>query len=665
MGKLLAWTAGLGLLGALLLAGEEARAGETGKAARKHEPTKATKPSRTPDLTARRSIAGGSTTEDATPGAESPELRALRDAERELFPAAAAATASAWAPTLSLLPPLDEAKPKVLATGLPPAQPLAPSSSPSHEGGDLAWLAQLEMPDIPVRWDDRVLRYLEFFRDDPRGRTTYANLYRHSGRWRDAIRRTLRRKSLPEDLVWVSMIESGFDPTAHSAAAAAGLWQFTAETAKVYGLNIDRWVDRRLDPEAETDAAADLLGDLHRRFGSWELALAAYDMGYAGLTAVVRRYNTNDFWSLSRAEGSLPWETTLYVPKIVAAAVVAHNLAAFGLADIAIDSAVETDDVPVPPGTTLAVVASALGVTPKDVQALNPELRAGRTPPVGEGEAAFPVKVPRGKGAVVAQALAKLHGVQPLERYVVRFGETLDQVATAHKTTTQKLVELNTIAPGEAVRGGTTLLVPKVDAGASASSSPPASPAGKQSVVVPPDLFVYPDRKRVFYRVQAGDTLKEIAAVLRVPADDLDRWNDLDPSARLAEGMTLQAFISPDADLSRVVVLSESEVHVLPVGSEEFFAALEHDRGMRRVVVKAKAGETIEVIGKRFDVPARTMERINRRGRSEVIGEGETVVVYMPNGGGVAGGAVASNGSTSVVTPNPPLPAPPVPSLLP
>jgi membrane-bound lytic murein transglycosylase D len=465
------------------------------------------------------------------------------------------------------------------------------------------------------------------------------------------------------------MIESGFDPTAHSAAAAAGLWQFTADTAKVYGLAIDRWVDRRLDPDAETDAAADLLGDLHRRFGSWDLALAAYDMGYAGLTAVVRRYNSNDFWSLSRAEGSLPWETTLYVPKILAAAVVAHNLAAFGLGDLALDPAVETDEVTVPPGTSLTVIGTALGVTAKDVQALNPELRAGRTPPLGEGDVAYPVKVPRGKGQVLTQALAKMHGeLPPLERYVVRFGETLEQVALAHRTTVQKLVDFNAIAPGEAIRGGTTLLVPRVDSAAMAGNAAPStSPAGKQSVVVPPDIFVYPDRKRVFYRVLAGDTLREIASALRVPADDLDRWNDLDPSARLAEGMTLQAFVPPDADLARVVVLAESEARVIPVGSEEFFTALEHEKGMRRIVVRVRSGDTLESIGKHFDVPVRTMERINRRGRSEALKEGDAVVVYVPNGNTVTGGStVASNAVLATgVTPNPPLPPAPLPALLP
>src|ERR1700722_1068741 len=317
------------------------------------------------------------------------------------------------------------------------------------------------MPYLPVRWDDRVVRYLELFRDDPRGRATFANLYRHSGRWQAMMRRALRKKSLPEDLIWVATVESGFEPVARSPVGALGLWQFMPETGKIYGLTIDRWLDQRLSASLETDAAADFLADLHRRFGSWDLALAGYNMGYAGLSSVVHRYNTNDFWSLERTEGALPWETTLYVPKILAMAVVAHNLAAFGFGDLQPDGPVDTDDVTVPPGTSLAAVAQAAGCTPKDVEMLNPELRAGRTPPVGEGDAAYPVKVPAGKGAGATQAMARTRrDVPPLDRYVVRFGETMDQVAAAHKTTTQKLVELNAIAPGEAVRGGALLLVP-------------------------------------------------------------------------------------------------------------------------------------------------------------------------------------------------------------
>jgi membrane-bound lytic murein transglycosylase D len=381
-------------------------------------------------------------------------------------------------------------------------------------------------------------------------------------------------------------------------------------------------------------------------------------MGYGGLSSVVRRYNTNDFWSLARTEGTLPWETTLYVPKILASAVVAHNLGAFGFSDLPQESPVDTDEITVPPGTPLALVAQAAGCTLKDVESLNPELRAARTPPLGEGDAAYPVKVPAGKGGVAAQAMAKSRRDQPpLDRYVVRFGETLEQVAASHRTTTQKLVEMNAVAPGEAVRGGSVLLVPKVDVTATGA----VSPGPKQSVVVPADLFVYPDRRRVFYRVQIGDTLREIASALHVGVDDLDRWNDIDPSARLQEGMTLQAFVPQDLDVSHVVVVPEADVRVLAIGSDEFFAAMEKERGFKRVRVTARAGDTLESIGKRFDVPVKTMERVNRRGRADALKPGETIVVYAPGTATGGSDATASNAPSALG----PLPAPPVPDLLP
>jgi membrane-bound lytic murein transglycosylase D len=667
MARCFAWPAASGLGCALLLALLPARAepppskATAPKAAASAKPASkaVAKPTHGTDAAARRAIAGGPTADDVSMGAESPELRALRDAERELFPPASPAPGGAWPSNLPLV--LPDGRPQVEASGVPPNRPMPVSAAGGPK--DLTWLAHLEMPDLPVRWDERVVRYLEYFRDDPRGHNTFANLYRHSGRWREMMRRTLRRKALPDDLVWVSMIESGFDPTARSVAGAGGLWQLMPETARIYGLADDRWLDQRLSPTLSTEAATDLLSDLHRRFGSWELALGGFNMGYAGLASVLRRFNTNDFWSLSRDEGALPWETTLYVPKVIAAAVVAHNLAAFGFGDVVVDSAVETDEVTVPPGTPLTLVAQAAGCNPKDLEALNPELCAARTPPAREGDTSSgSVNVPQGKGATTARALLRLRRDQPpLDRYVVRFGESLDQIAAAHKTTTQKLVELNALAPGEAVRGGTVLLVPHVDA--AAGDSPSAAIGPKPTVIVPSDVFVYPDRRRVFYRVLVGDRLKEIGTVLHVLPDDLARWNDVDPGARLEDGMTLQAFVPPDADLARVVVATESDVRVVAVGSEEFFALLEHDKGVKRIIVVAKPGDTIESIGRRFDVSAHTMERVNHRGRNAVLKAGDAIVLYVPSGLATpsAAGITAANGPI----PNGPLPLAPVPDLLP
>jgi membrane-bound lytic murein transglycosylase D len=385
--------------------------------------------------------------------------------------------------------------------------------------------------------------------------------------------------------------------------------------------------------------------------------------------SAVRRYNTNDYWALSKLEGSFPWETTLYVPKILAAAVVSRNLAAFGYQDVAVEPPLEGEDVPVGPGTALSAVAQACGVTTKEVEQLNPDLRASRTPPSPDD---WPVKVPAGKASGCSQNLAKVRRDQPtMERYVVRFGESIEQIAQARRVPVAKLVELNGIAPGEVVRGGMVLLVPKVvDAPADKPAVDPKKTADKPVVVVPQDMFVYPDRRRVFYRVQVGDTVRDVCATFKVTPDELRRWNEIDPSARLVENMTLQVFAPSEADLSRAMVLFESDVRVVVAGTDDFFHHWD-DKGRRRVVVIAKAGDTLESIGKKNGVTTSLMERINRRGRSEVLAEGDRVVVWVPGAGAAtsagAQATLARPGSPASpeAQPTPPLGAPPAPELLP
>jgi membrane-bound lytic murein transglycosylase D len=230
----------------------------------------------------------------------------------------------------------------------------------------------------------------------------------------------------------------------------------------------------------------------------------------------------------------------------------------------------------------------------------------------------------------------------------VRFGETLEQVAVGHGTTSGKLAEMNGIGPGELVRGGTLLLVPHATATAQTTT---ATNVDKPVAVVPADLFVYPGRKRVFYKVSVGDTVKEVADAMHVTVDELRRWNDIDPSSRLQEGMTLQAFVQEGADLSKIALLAENDVRVLTVGSEEFFAYF--DKTRKRIVVTAKAGETIDTIGKRFGVSASTMERINRRSRGEVLKEGDTVAVYVSPTTNAPTSTTPSTSTSTCPLPNP------------
>ncbi len=565
---------------------------------------------------------------------ESPELRAMRELDRALFPPASPSAGTPW--IAEGTPLIDRGEPEVVASGMPPSSALvAPAPEPAR---DLSWLRQLAMPDLPVRWDARVVRYLEFYKHNARGRSMVAGWIKKSGRYGGAVRRILRENNLPEDILWLALVESGFDPTISSPAGAAGLWQFMPEGARIYGLSIDRWIDERLDPERSTLAAARYLADLHARFGSWELAFAAYNMGYGGLLASIRKYNTNDFWELSRLEAGMPLETALYVPKIVAMAIVSRNRAAFGLDDVELDPAVSFDKISVRSGVSLQSVALAAGTSTDKVVELNPQLTASRAPPAlpgHDGDASFTVRVPPGTASKAARSLPKFADAETkVERYVVRWGESIDDVAARRHTTRGMLQSLNGVRHDESLRPGTVLLVPVPGARPGDADDPFADvlPAGKPVVVVPAEAFAFPDRRRVFYRVIPGDTLRDVASLFGVTSDEVCHWNAIDPAATLHDGMALQIFAPPGPTRSDVLALEEKDAHVLAVGSPEFFTHFEGLRGRTRLELVAKQGDTWRMVAHKYGLSVAQLERINGRGRGTPLNAGDKLVVYVTNG---------------------------------
>src|SRR5262252_1489596 len=324
------------------------------------------------------------------------------DPERELFGSGSSKSADAF-PAISV-----QGGAAFQSSRSPAAFGLAGFEARAAER-DPSWLRDLRGSDLSVRWDGRILRYLDFYRWDARGKSLVQRWFRKSGRYAGMIRRALRDQGLSEDLIWVALVESGFDPTIKSWAGAAGLWQLMPEGARAYGLGVDRNFDERLDPERSTEVAARYLADLYRRFGAWELALAAYNMGDGGLCNAIRKYNTTDFWELSGIEAGVPYETALYVPKILALAVVFHNAAAFGIDMGDLEPEVQFESVIAPPNTQLRTIAAAARVDSRLIEELNPQMRAKRTPPAREG-AIYAVRVPLGKGPLVRDALAKSAG---------------------------------------------------------------------------------------------------------------------------------------------------------------------------------------------------------------------------------------------------------------
>ncbi|AUX43194.1 murein transglycosylase [Sorangium cellulosum] len=285
-----------------------------------------------------------------------------------------------------------------------------PAADEDLEDPGGAALATLRMPDLDVPLTRRTMRFVRFFAQSDEGRAVFLRRFRRAGAYREIIERSLREAGLPEDLLWVAAVESGFDPRAVSPAGAAGLWQFMPSTGAAYGLEQSEWIDARMSLARATHAAAAHLRDLYERFGRWDLALAAYNLGHEGVLRALSRVSAardpEARGPIGHAElaqaGAIPGETADYVPQIVAFALVAANRARFGLdlPDVAPLPALDLGEVAVPPATRLATVARAAGISTAVLREHNPELLRERVPP---GRSDHLISLPADR---VARALA-------------------------------------------------------------------------------------------------------------------------------------------------------------------------------------------------------------------------------------------------------------------
>lgn len=352
--------------------------------------------------------------------------------------------------------------------GLPPPPRVDERSGEVSEADKPEWMRGLRRPDyrtLPLRWLPRVTRFLEQYRNEPRYREIARGWMRRLPAYRARMEAVLVRHGLPPGLVFVAMIESGFVAGAASPRRAGGFWQFLPEVARGYGLEVSFWVDERRDPDKSTEAAALYLQDLYARFGSWELALAGYNAGvYAVLTSIAR-YNTNDYLTLVSVESGLPWETTEYVPKVLAVAIVEQNQELFGIANPSPDQPRPFDTITVGGGVSFDAIAVRLAVAADELASLNPAYPRRRTPP---DRSACTLRVPPGKSLPSGNI-----GPGDLVLVRVRPGENLTRIARAHRIPRDRLRQINGVTDEADVTPGTAIFVPRVKKAA----PPPASKA--------------------------------------------------------------------------------------------------------------------------------------------------------------------------------------------
>lgn len=279
-----------------------------------------------------------------------------------------------------------------------------------------------------------------------------------SGQYLEMMKEILREKNVPEDIVFLSLIESGFNPYAYSIAKAAGPWQFISSTAKRYGLEIDWWKDERRDPVKSTIAAADYLKDLYGMFGSWSLAMAAYNAGEGKIMKAIRRNKSDDYWDLL-GTSHIRTETKEYVPRFIAASMIAANPQEFGFEDIEYHQPMSYDEVALESPVDLAVAAECAETDLDTIKKLNPELRRWCTPP---DMPHYVLRIPKGKKDVFLEKLAVVPEEERLtiDRYTVRNGDTFRKIAKKTGISEYVILSLNPTEKIMPLTAGTRIYLP-------------------------------------------------------------------------------------------------------------------------------------------------------------------------------------------------------------
>lgn len=372
----------------------------------------------------------------------------------------------------------------------------------SDDASQLVRIHQLSRRcDMPIDANARVAASIHFFQT--RGRQTYATWAQRSGRYRDMIGRVLQEADLPQDLLFIAMIESGFNPNAYSRARAVGLWQFVASTGQLEGLQQTHWIDERRDPVKSTYAAARHLQSLYGEFGDWRLALAAYNSGRGRVRRAIDKAGTRDFWQLE-----LPTETRNYVPLFMAAAIISKDPKQFGFEDIAFEPPLAYDQVTLPatwPYVDLRAAAHAIGVDESALRALNPELRQSITPPGTKKP--YVLRLPKGTESAFLDRYARLPAAQKatVYHYEVQQRDNLSSIAQTFGVSTRTIIAANSLQNPNRIYPGQRLYIP---AGANAAVG---AAEGTQ----------------ITYTVRRGDALGRIANRHGVSLRDLMDWNDL------------------------------------------------------------------------------------------------------------------------------------------
>lgn len=455
--------------------------------------------------------------------------------------------------------------------------------------------------DIPIVMNDRVKSSIVYFQTV--AKSAFEKYLRRSKKYTPMMKKILREHGLPEDLIYLSLVESGYNPHAYSWARAMGLWQFISSTGRLYGLDRSWWYDERKDPIKSTHAAARFLKDLYKEFGSWELAMAAYNGGPGRVRRTIKSQKTIDFWKMK-----LKRQTMDYVPLIMAAAIIGKNPEKYGFYNIEHEPEVVWDEVKIDKCLELKVVASEIGCSLEELQELNPELLRRYTPPNDKN---YILKLPIGKKN---QFLAAYDGMpSPKEtswvQHEIRRGETVSAIAKKYGVSQYAIFEANNLSRRSKIYAGKKLIVPvPLDREYSGSSgSKNRNYEASNSV----------------YVVRAGDNLWDISKAFGTSVSALRDLNYLGKTTRIYVGQKLKIPSSATHLASKNTTKSKSSKSSKSYASTGNSSS--KSKSSDNKTYKVKSGDTLWEIARRYGTTTTAIKRLNGLGRSSRIYPGQVL----------------------------------------
>lgn len=391
-------------------------------------------------------------------------------------------------------------------------------------------IAELEI--IPTEINSNVEKWIHYFKN--RGRPHMERYLLRSTRYEALMKKVLRDNKLPEDLFYVALIESGFSSQAYSKASAVGYWQFIRGTGRRYSLKIDKLIDERRDPVLSTQAAADYFKDLHQRFNSWYLAMAAYNVGEGRIDRIIKKYKTRDFWALSRIRRALPSETDNYVPKFIAAKLIAKNPDKYGFEGIDYLPPIEFDHITFDRPVNLRIMAEKMNFNYEDFKALNPKFK-GEVAPL-EQDKTLGLRIPPGsyESAMIAAKESIVDEVvyiadqDEYQVYKVRSGDTLSTIARKYRTNIAYLRDINDFARKKMIRAGQRIFVP--------DRTPLLE---KRPQLIAKMSKAKTKSSKSFHVVQKGENVASIAKKYNTSVSTLRKLNGLKSKTNLKIGMRI------------------------------------------------------------------------------------------------------------------------------